>query len=112
MGGKIYFFLFVLAHAALFGSDFTARIASPMHLLDLALTTVTSIGIFGYAFEKRIGHPHFWKVWLFVQAPWDIYTNFLTGYIFPPHIPLLILLILFLTPGYIMILRYGFRQRT
>ena len=112
MGGKIYFALLLLLHAALFFPDLLERVQSPLHLLDLGITAVTLAGVFGYAFEKRIGPPRFWKVWLFVQAPWDLYMNFPVGYIFPPHAVMLILLILFLIPEYLMIYRYGFRPRS
>lgn len=110
MGGKIYLALLILVHAALFIPDLAERARSPLHLLDLGITLVSIIGVFGYAFEKRLGHPHFWKAWLCIQVSLDIWSNFISpAYIFPPHYILLFMLMIFLLPEYLMLYRYGFR---
>jgi hypothetical protein len=49
----------------------------PLDLLDLGITLVGAVGLFGYAYSRCIGGPALWKAWFPVQLLWDLSYSFL-----------------------------------
>lgn len=119
MGWKIYFCSLTLLLAALYVLSFTYFLpnASPSmkiaHYLDLPISVIALVGLYGYAFRKRIVHPNFWKVWLVVIVLWDMFYNLvLSGW---THLELPDMAVFFLAygillPEYFALYMYGFRS--
>ena len=71
IGWKLYFgflmLLVLLSYAAVGLVTLQA-----FDFLDMALSTVSTVGLFGYVFQKRIGRKPFWRVWLPSVLVWDL----------------------------------------
>jgi len=51
----------------------------PLELIDYfdyPLIFIALLGVFGYAFNKKILFPKFWQIYLFFIIIWDLYRNF------------------------------------
>ena len=83
---------------------------------DVIIWLITLVGLFGYAYEKRIFNNIFWRIWLFVKISWDVYFNFLDDLItqskLPVYndIPAYILFACILLTCYIGIYSYGYKN--
>jgi hypothetical protein len=48
----------------------------PMLLADFFITLVSLAGLYGFAFQKRLGWRAFWRVQCFAFPAWDLLFNF------------------------------------
>ncbi len=44
----------------------------PADVIDLVLAFVSLVGLFGYAYSRRIRGPGFWRLWLPLQVAWSL----------------------------------------
>lgn len=119
MGWKIYFCCLTLLLVSLYVLTFTYFLPNSSasmniaHYLDLPISIVALVGLYGYAFRKRIGHPNLWKVWLVVIVLWDMFYNlFLSGWthLELPDMVAFLLAYGILFPEYFALYMYGFRS--
>ena len=85
--------------------------------LDLAVSTVALIALFGFAYRKALLNSSVWKIWLVVYIIWDIlYFIFLADWTFLADRPLSDLVIVsiiataFIVPSYVAQYLYAFRR--
>jgi hypothetical protein len=106
MGWKIYSWILTACLAFAY-YDIFSKTAKIQDLLDIPISLVALVGLFGYAYKKKIGNRQFWKFWLLLLIPWDIlYNFFLANYPDVPKILVAIGIVLFL-PEYIALYRYS-----
>jgi hypothetical protein len=74
-GWKIYC-LVLAAFLALMYAVVFAGAFRPMLLADFAITLVSLAGLYGFAFQKRLGWRAFWRVQCFAFPVWDLLFNF------------------------------------
>ena len=119
MGWKIYFYCLTLLLVSLYVLTFTYLLpdtSAAMKIalyVDLPISIVALVGLYGYAFRKRIGHPNFWKVWLVVVVLWDMFYNLvLSGWTHLELQDMIAFLLAYgiLFPEYFAIYMYGFRS--
>ena len=119
MGWKIYFCCLTLLLAALYVLTFAYFLPNSSasmniaHYFDLPISIAALVGLYGYAFRKRIGHPNFWKVWLVVIVLWDMFYNLvLSGWTHLARVDMIIFLLVYgiLLPEYFALYMYGFRS--
>ena len=108
VGWKIYLWLAATTYAGV--TVYTGLRASLSLWVEVAVTLVAFIGLYGYAYSKQIGNARFWKAWLFVLVCWD-----LVGVLV--HVKMLSVLMLapflwFFGPLCVALYRYGFRSPT
>lgn len=110
MGWKIYSWILAGCLAIAY-YDIFSESAKIQDILDIPVSLVALVGLFGYAYKKKIGKRKFWQFWLLLLITWDIlYNFFLKKY---PDIPagwLAAGYLLFL-PEYIALYKYSFTQR-
>ncbi len=75
MGWKIYFWLLSLL---LFAAYVIIAIdgLTVFDVMDIPISIIALIGLYGFAFKKKIFVKEFWKLWAFVIVLWDISYNF------------------------------------
>jgi hypothetical protein len=73
-GWKIYC-LVLAAFLALMYAVVFAGAFRPMLLADFAITLVSLAGLYGFAFQKRLGWRAFWRVQCFAFPVWDLLFN-------------------------------------
>jgi hypothetical protein len=84
----------------------------PMLLVDFAITVVGFAGLYGFAFQKRLGWLAFWRVQCFVLPLWDLLFNFALS----PSTrdasvrATALVLMLFFVPEYWALWRYAFQS--
>jgi hypothetical protein len=105
---KIYLWLAMITYAGV--TVHTGLRASPSLWVEVAITLVAFIGLYGYAYSRRVGKALLWKAWLFVLICWDLVSAFM-------HAKMLSVLILvpflwFFVPLCVALYRYGFRSPT
>jgi hypothetical protein len=105
---KIYLWLAVITYAGVIG--YTGLRASPSLWVEIAVTLVAFIGLYGYAYSRRIGNARFWKAWLFVLVCWDLVSALV-------HVKMLSILMVapffwFFLPLCVALYNYGFRSPT
>ncbi len=72
LGWKIYFWvLAVLFPVGLLSLAVLDMTFQPVDLIDLAVSLVGMVGLFGYAHGRAIGAQRFWAAWLPAQLLWD-----------------------------------------
>ena len=103
---KIYLWLAVISYAGV--TVYTGLGASLSLWVEVAVTLVAFIGLYGYAYSSRIGKALFWKAWLFVLGCWDLLSAL-------AHAKMLSILMLvpflwFFVPLCVALYRYGFRS--
>jgi len=83
-----------------------------IYVADVSITLPSYLGVWGYAFETKIGWRPLWGFLSFVFPTWDVLFNFVLS---PESLsevgvfPVLIALVL-LVPAYVAIWRYAFRS--
>ncbi|AZZ90186.1 hypothetical protein EUZ85_05445 [Hahella sp. KA22] len=84
LGWKLYFFLYALI-AVVFAVIITQALFAWHDYVDLAFFYINLAAIYGYAFNKRVGRPGFWKCLLWVYPVWSLLYQFVLpfGYDFP-----------------------------
>lgn len=119
MGWKIYFCCLTLLLVTLYVLTFAYFLPNSSasmniaHYLDLPISIVALVGLYGYAFRKRIGHPNLWKVWLVIIVLWDMFYNLvLSGWTHLELVDMVIFLLVYgiLFPEYFALYMYGFRS--
>lgn len=108
VGWKTYLWLAVITYGGV--TVYTGLGASLSLWLEVAVTFVAFIGLYGYAYSKPIGKEMFWKVWLLVLVCWDLVSALV-------HVKMLSVLMLvpflwFFVPLCVALYRYGFRSST
>ena len=86
-------------------------------IVDMLISLVALIGVFGYAYKRKIISEDLWRVWFFVIIGWDIFynlvledfTEFSEFTTIEISIVIIIMLILII-PEYIALFLYGFRS--
>lgn len=110
MGWKIYSWILVGCLAIAY-YDIFSEAAKIQDILDIPISLVALVGLFGYAYKKKIGKKQFWQFWLLLLIAWDIlYNFFLKRY---PDISSSLVAVGFLIfiPEYIALYKYSFTQR-
>jgi len=107
-GWKIYLWLAVITYAGVTVS--TGLRASLSLWVEVAVTVVAFIGLYGYAYSRRIGKARFWQAWLFVLVCWDLVSVLV-------HVKMLSILMVvpflwFFVPLCVALYRYGFHSPT
>ena len=114
MGWKIYFFILTGLLLVLYAITFSGPLEGVLHYLDVPISTVALVGVYGYAFKKPIGHHNLWKIWFFVIVLWDGFYNLIPpeSAVFKP-VDLVAILIGYgiIIPGYVALYLYGFRSQ-
>jgi hypothetical protein len=74
IGWKIYFiilsFLLLIAYF-----DIISKGSTFFDYLDIIISLIALLGLFGYSFRKQIFEMRLWQTWLFVIVNWDILYN-------------------------------------
>jgi len=84
------------------------EVVSSRELIDIPISVVSLIGLFGFAFKIRIGAQTFWQFWLFTAVSWDlIYNFFLTPHSGVSMLKVLIGAAIFV-PQYVALYKYSF----
>jgi len=103
---KIYLWLAVITYAEV---TVCSGLGASLSLsLEVAVTLVAFIGLYGYAYSKQIGKPQLWKAWLFVLVFWDLVSALV--YVRMLSILMLVPFLWFFLPLCVALYRYGFRS--
>lgn len=78
--------------------------------LDYLITLVGTVGLFGFAYRRRIARPALWRVWSILFPLWDV---FMGAWLYPRQFGGAIqsgyfLAMLLFVPEYLGLLRYAF----
>jgi hypothetical protein len=103
---KIYFWLAVITYAGV--TVYTGLRASLSLWVEVAVTLVAFIGLYGYAYSKQIGNARFWKAWLFVLVCWDLVSALVHGKMLGIH--MVAPFLWFFVPLCVALYNYGFRS--
>jgi hypothetical protein len=108
---KVYFIIFVLS---LFLTEVYLKLYSGFKLheyLDLPLSVLALVGLFGLAFGKKILSANFWKIYFFVYLVWDTSFLFINPYISSSKFNFTTSLFAFIVmlPLYVGLYFYGFK---
>ena len=76
MGWKIYFWIFSLFLIIAYGILFTYA-PTIWEVIDLIISTVALVGLYLYAYKKKLLNPKFWASWLSLLITWDLIYNLL-----------------------------------
>lgn len=103
---KVYLWLAVITYAGV--TMYTGLRASLSLWVEVAVTLVAFIGLYGYAFSKPIGKALFWRAWLLVLICWDLVSALV-------HVKMLNILMAvpflwFFIPLCVALYGYGFRS--
>lgn len=110
MAWKIYSWVLAAILALAYSTILTETITAPK-FIDIPISLVALVGLFGFAYKKKIGKRRFWQVWFTLLILWDIlYNFFLTKYPDVPSVLVATGIIIFL-PEYIALYKYSFTQR-
>lgn len=111
---KIYFCCLTALLVVLYVITFSTPVKGIPTYLDVPISVVALVGLYGYAFKKRIGNDNFWKMWFFVIVLWDAFYNLVLPEwaVFQP-VDLVAILIGYgiIVPGYLALYLYGFRSQ-
>jgi hypothetical protein len=90
---------------------------SLLDVLDIPISLIALVGVFGYAYKRKIIGERFWQFWLFVAIGWDILVHGALedfsdlGEISTIEIGIgLAVAALLILPQYIALYLYGFRS--
>lgn len=82
-----------------------------LEYIDYTIWLISLLGVFGYAFNKKIFNKQFWQVLLLFKILWDVFVNFhdfdFSYTTQAPKLAFLFLLFLILIPTYVAIYLYG-----
>ncbi len=119
MWWKVYVWLLAVA---LFISYLAILVSSPalVDFIDIPISIVAWLGLFAFAYRKRLAVAKFWQAWFFVIVIWDIVYN---GYF---HLYLgigqqidgvgsveareVLFSLILLTPEYVALYLYGYKR--
>jgi hypothetical protein len=121
MGWKIYFVVFAIILLRFFlYIPFSHN--SVYDLIDVPISIITLVGLYGYSFKKRILLRRFWAYWLFITVVWRfsytfffsltfIYTHFFDIRAFFVFFVFFLIPIIIRIPLYIALYLYAFRSK-
>lgn len=101
---KVYAWLLLLLTARSWLDLLRADI-STRDVIDMPVSIVLVVGVFGYAFRRPLLIPGFWRVWLVGQIAWDVTYNLLG---LDREGRSLALYLVFTVPAYVALVLYGF----
>jgi len=116
IGWKIYFFilsfLLLIAYFDIFRSG-----ATLFDFVDVIISLIALLGLFGYSFQRKIYNVRLWRTWLFVIVIWDVvYNLLLTHTVGVAQIQIKLSLVeymltmLIILPEYIALFLYGYKS--
>jgi hypothetical protein len=116
IGWKIYFiilsFLLLIAYF-----DIISKGSTFFDYLDIIISLIALLGLFGYSFRKQIFEMRLWQTWLFVIVNWDILYNLVLTHtlgVAQNNIKLgfieYIISVFMVLPEYIALYLYGFKS--
>ena len=117
IGWRLYWGFLILTYAG-YPVLGLAWIQAP-DVLDILIGTTSLAGLFGYAFQRRIGVARFWRRWLLIAVAWDVFyelalTPMGLGGQYPGVEPMslfeLVIVVALILPLYIGLHRYGSRS--
>ena len=114
MAWKVYFWFLTAVLVALYALTFSQSAPAIYNYLDIPISLIALIGLYGYAFKKPIGHYNFWKIWLVAVVLWDISFNLvLPGRTVADPLNMAFFLIwsAIILPEYVALYLYGFRSQ-
>lgn len=107
---KIYSWIFTgilsLSYASMPPEAVTSR-----ELIDIPISVISLIGLFGFAFKQRIGARTFWQFWLFTAISWDLIYNFLLTTHAAVTVTKVALGALIFIPEYVALYKYSFQPQ-
>jgi len=110
MGWKIYFWLIlviaVISYPVVIVTKFNLWI-----LIDIVLWIITFMGLYSYAYKKKILNEKFWRIWLFVIIPWDV-ASILIIFDIESSITERLINWSFVIPAYIALFLLGFKSQS
>jgi len=88
-----------------------------LHYVDLPISIIALVGLYGFAFQVKLVNIWIWRVWLGIVVAWDMYYNFYDAISSAPEFsPLIIggivVAIGIIIPEYIALFLYGFRSHS
>lgn len=102
LGWKIYAFLLsgllLLSYAYLAATDFRVFVVP-----DMAVSVVGLVGLFGYAFHRKLLHARLWVVWSLFLPVWDLISNF----VYEVSLASTVIAMATHIPEYVALWRYG-----
>jgi len=115
---KIYAWFLAIVLAAAYGAIIWEGL-EVRDAIDIPISLIAVIGVFGYAYKRRIVSEDLWRVWFFVIIGWDIFnslvledfTEFDEFTAIEISIGIIFVLILII-PEYIALFLYGFKSET
>ncbi len=114
---KIYFWFLVVMMICGYSSMFSAHNII-YDYFDIPFSVLGLVGLFCYAYQKRLFRPKVWKICLFLIVTWEIFNTFFVPFhlnrefvgqreeFYAKFISLFIVL-----PAYISLFLYGFRSK-
>lgn len=95
--------LLVATWAGLVGAAIRA-----IDLIDVPVSIIGLIGIFGFAYKSPILRAFVWRIWVIAQPLWDVAYNLVGG---DGDIKRTAIVFVIAAPGYLAIFLYGYRSR-
>jgi hypothetical protein len=93
---------------------------SSLYVINLAVSTIGALGLFGYAWRRRLFRRGLWRAWTVIQPVRDSFGMWVAvpmglgagGAPEGPSVAYRLAVLAFLLPLYIALFRYGFRSET
>lgn len=125
LGWKIYFWIIVVLMAAALGTQLAGTLGVEMFAdedldvldtISYAISALSLVGVFGYAYSKPLLQPRLWQLWLPIALLADIYFF---GYevLYPEldepmsAVAVIVFYAIFAVPQYVALYLYGFRSK-
>jgi hypothetical protein len=111
---KIYFWVLTVLLVVLYVLTLSSSDVAVYYYLDVPVSVLGLVGLYGYAFKKRLVHANFWKVWFIIVVLWDIFFNLVLparALIEMQDIIVLVICGAIIIPEYVALYLYGFRSR-
>ena len=71
---KVYFWIWAGMHLLIYPLWLIAEGTLPKYI-DAAVSLLALLGIYGFAYKKKIFNPLFWRIGFFLFIGWDIFYN-------------------------------------
>jgi hypothetical protein len=104
---KFYFWLFSIVIAASWIQLGFVKLTAH-DIIDIPVTVLGLVGLFGFAYRRRIGFAVIWRVLSVAVLAWDIYYNLQAGRTLTPFASVLLIT----APCYVALVLYGYRSRS
>jgi hypothetical protein len=102
LGWKIYAFFIsttlILSYVYVVANDFQAFVVS-----DIAASATGLVGLFGYAYRRKILQAQLWTVWSIFLPVWDLTSNF----VYEVSLASTVIATAVHVPEYVALWRYG-----